>query len=295
MSATLTPQTLNEQFGIPHTVRFEAGPGDLIRAVITGETATAVVYLLGGHVAEYEPVGHKDLLWMSNNSDFRIGSPIRGGVPVCFPWFAAKASDPGAAMHGLARTRMWDVISATEEGDHVTLELATQVDNYHVTHRIVIGPSLQMTLRVQNTGHTPARFEEALHTYFSVSQIQNIEIAGLENASYHDKTNNFALTTQDDQPIRFASETDRVYNNTTATCTLTDPGMQRIITVEKENSNSTIVWNPWIDKAAAMPDFGDNEWPSMVCIETANVSDDAIELQPGETHEMTARITASKL
>ena len=136
-------------------------------------------------------------------------------------------------------------------------------------------------------------FEEALHTYFQVGDVRRVSVEGLENADYLDKTDAGRRKTQPPEPIRIAGETDRLYLNTTSACVLRDPVLERTITIEKEGSANTVVWNPWIAKAKAMPDFGDDEWPGMICVETANAGESAIRLEPGRTHRMSARIKLS--
>lgn len=292
MTATMNPRVLNEQFGIPHTLRFEAGEGDLTQAVVTGEKAMAVVYLHGAHVTEYEPVGHKNVLFTSRWAEFRQGRPIRGGVPICFPWFGDKASDPGSPKHGLARLREWELASARTEGDDVVLELTTTIDAFALTYRVRVGASLELTLITRNTGPAAATFEEALHTYLNVGQVQNVTLEGLGGAAYLSKIEGNQQRTQDDEPLRFTGPIDRIYPANTATCTVYDPDLKRTLTVEKTHARSTVVWNPWIDGAANIPDLGDEEWSNMLCVESGNVGADQVELGPGETHEITARITS---
>jgi D-hexose-6-phosphate mutarotase len=238
---------------------------------------------------------------MSKQSHFSIGKPIRGGVPVCFPWFAARAGHPEGPAHGVVRQAVWNVESLSQDPDGTVFAVFATEDSestralwphaFTLKHRIRIGSSLVMTLEVQNRGGEPFTFEEALHTYFSVSAIQAVDVLGLKGADYIDKVGGFARKTQQDDILRFTAETDRVFPNTTATCVLRDPGLRREIVVEKTNSETSVVWNPWVAKAAAMPDFGDDEWPFMACIETANAGENALTLAPAATHAMTATIS----
>jgi glucose-6-phosphate 1-epimerase len=157
-------------------------------------------------------------------------------------------------------------------------------------YRVTVGSSLELSLEVGNTGDVAFSFEEALHTYFTVEDVRTIEVRGLEGADYLDKVGGATPRSQGPAPIRFTGETDRVYLNTTAACTVHDPGKGRRIVVRKSGSDATVVWNPWIDKARAMPDYGDDEWPGMVCVETANVNAHAVTLAPGGRHTLTATI-----
>lgn len=283
------------RFAIPGLLRFEAGGGDLTRAVATHPAAAGELYLHGAHVTAWQPRGAEPVLFMSEASSFERGEPIRGGVPICFPWFGPKADDADAPSHGLARLRTWQLTGADADDAGVTLELAAIIEPFRATYRVAFGETLTMTLRVQNAGDEPARFEEALHTYLRVGDVKQVEVRGLEGARYLDKAEGGRHTRQGDEPIRFTGETDRVYLDTRAECAVRDPALGRTIHVTKEGSDATVVWNPWVAKSAAMPDFGDDEWPNMVCVEAANVADCGVTLSPGAAHEMVARVAVRRL
>ena len=281
-----TVQSLCEQFKVPG-LHFEAGQGGLTKAVIATPVASGEIYLHGAHVTSWQPAGHEPVLWMSRSSLFQSGKPIRGGVPICFPWFGPHASDPSAPAHGFARTALWEIIDAqgTAEGG-ISLSLQTRIESFSVRFTVEFGSVLQMTLTTEPVPGTSTvlRFEDALHTYFSVSDVRNISITGLEQARYIDKVDGAAEKSATGAAVEFIGETDRVYLHTAATCQLVDPGRERTIAISKSGSLSTVVWNPWVAKSARMPDFGDHEWPEMVCIETANVGGNAIELSPDTSH-----------
>jgi D-hexose-6-phosphate mutarotase len=152
-----------------------------------------------------------------------------------------------------------------------------------------------MALNMRNTGTTPLRFSEALHTYLRVGDVHRVALRGLEGAEYLDKTMGFKRCRQGDQPVTFTGETDRVYLHTQATCALEDPALGRRIVIEKSGSDATVVWNPWQQRAAAMADFDDDGWRTMVCVETANAAEHAITLEPGAEHEMTATLRVEPL
>jgi glucose-6-phosphate 1-epimerase len=291
------------RFEIPGVAHFESGDGGLVRLAVHSPLADAHIYLHGAHVTHFQPRGAEPVLFMSQKSLFLPGKPIRGGVPVIFPWFGARAGHPEAPAHGFARTSDWQVDSISVDGDNVvTVVLALppghqsggwEPHDFTLSYRIAIGHSLSMTLEVKNTGSAPFSFEEALHTYLAVGDVRDTATAGLEGAEYLDKTDGMKPKTQAAEPIRITQETDRVYENTRSTCVVEDPKMKRRITVEKSGSQTTVVWNPWIAKAAAMADFGDDEWPGMLCIETANASANTLTVAPGETHAMRAVISVS--
>jgi glucose-6-phosphate 1-epimerase len=150
-----------------------------------------------------------------------------------------------------------------------------------------------MTFEVENRDATPFTYEAALHTYFHVSDAREVEVTGLEGVEFIDKVDAGTRKQQGAEPLRFTGETDRVFVQTTAPVTLHDPGMKRRIVVEKTGSLTTVVWNPWIAKSAAMADFGDDEWPGMVCIETANAGENAVTLAPGAVHLMSTLISVA--
>ncbi len=287
-----TVQSLCEQFKVPG-LHFEAGQGGLTKAVIATPVASGEIYLQGAHVTSWQPAGHAPVLWMSRSSLFQPGKPIRGGVPICFPWFGPHASDPSAPAHGFARTALWEVTEARTTADGViSLSLQTHIDSFSVRFTVEFGPVLQMTLTTEPGpgSSTDLRFEDALHTYFSVSDVRNVSITGLEQVRYIDKVDGAAEKPATGAAIEFTGETDRVYLATDSECHLHDPGRNRTIAISKSGSLSTVVWNPGIAKSARMPDFGDHEWPEMVCIETANVGVNAVELAPKSIHSTTVVI-----
>ena len=288
---------------IPGLARFEPGAGGLTRLAITSPLAEAHIYLHGGHVTHFQPRGQSPVLFLSGRSFFESGKPIRGGVPVCFPWFGARAGQPSAPAHGFARTMPWEVESLSVDGEQTVLAVLRLTANdetrahwphdFILRHHIVIGQRLSMMLEVENTSREPFTYEAALHTYLAVAAARTAAITGLENAAYRDKTDSFQTKVQSAEPLRFTGETDRIFENTRAACVLHDPAGARRITVEKSGSATTVVWNPWTEKSAAMKDFGDDEWARMVCIETANAGANPITLAPGAKHAMRAVISAA--
>jgi D-hexose-6-phosphate mutarotase len=293
---------------LPASVRVEKGNGGLPRLAVETRHGTAQVYFHGAHVAAWHPAGAAaPVLWISRESLFEPGKPIRGGVPICFPWFGPHATDTTAPGHGFARIREWTLTDAREAADGsvtLTLELASAPGEalppqwphaFRITHTVTIGPTLTMALQVHNPGAAPITYEEALHTYFTVQDVRAVTVTGLEDTDYLDKVTGFSRHNQGKAPIAFTGETDRIYLNTQAATVIHDPGKRRTIAIRKAGSDSTVVWNPWIDKARAMPDFGDVEWPEMVCVETCNVNVHKRTLAPGESQTMTAIIEARPL
>ena len=288
---------LNQRFPLKHAAFLEKN--GLVALAINHPAATGLLYVHGAHVAQWKPAGQSaDVLWMSAKSHFVEGKPIRGGVPICFPWFGPKADNPAAPAHGTVRLRTWDVATVSENAAGVTITLQTQstpadaalgAPSFIIRQIVAFGRTLRMTLEVTNTGSTDGKYEEALHTYLTVADVRHIVVTGLDGAEYIDKVDGMKRK-RHTGPITITAETDRPYVNTTSSVIMTDPGLGRKVTVDKAGSATTVVWNPWIAKAKAMPDFGDDEWPGMVCIETCNAGENALLLKPGASHEMTAEI-----
>lgn len=288
---------------LPDGTRLEEGKGGLERVVLATKDGEGHVYLHGAHVAHFQPRGAKPVLWLSRESQFVSGSPgkpIRGGIPLCFPWFGAKAGQPEAPAHGFARLLPWSLEAVDSEpagGLRASLTLGSSdatrrfsPDEFAARLVVSVSHTLQLELHVRNTGRTPFRFEEALHTYFAVADARRITLAGLEGASYLDKTDAMARKTLGSSPLTLGGETDRVFGGHSGRITIDDPVWGRRIGISRTGSRTAVVWNPWIAKARAMPDFGDDEWPQMVCVESANALDDAVILAAGGTHVLTTTI-----
>ena len=219
-----------------------------------------------------------------------------------FPWFGARAGHPEAPDHGFARTREWALESVDPGSDgSVAVTLSLEADDvtrstwpheFKVRHRVVFGARLEMTLEVENRSGHPLDFEEALHTYLLVGDVGQASIAGLGGGGYIDKTDDMRRKTLATGPLRLNGTTDRVFLNTRETCTVADPVLARRIVVEKAGSTSTVVWNPWHEKASTMADLGDDQWRSMLCVETANAADNAVHLAGGKRHTMRVVIGA---
>ena len=302
MAAPKLLESLNERFAIAGVLEFEAGPGGLIRVVVGGRSAEGHVYLHGAHVTHYRPASQRPLLFLSERSQFAPGKAIRGGVPVIFPWFGARAGHPEAPDHGFARTREWavDSVERTSDGS-VAVTLALEADDatrstwpheFKVRHRVMFGERLEMTLEVENRSGHPFDFEEALHTYVLVGDVGQVSIAGLGGVVYIDKTDDMRRKTLPAGLLRLKGATDRVFLGTRAPSTVTDPVLARRIVVEKTGSSTTVVWNPWHEKASTMADLGGEQWRSMLCVEAANAADDAIHLAGGKRHAMRVVIGA---
>jgi D-hexose-6-phosphate mutarotase len=294
--------SLDERFGIPGLLRFEAGEGGLTRAVVTTSAAIAEVYLYGAHVTRFQLRSSPDALFLSPRSAFSASRAIRGGVPVIFPWFGPNPDDPRAPDHGFARTLEWSVESAQPSGEALSLALvltpsgATRAAWPHafaLRCRVTVGAALEVALTVENRAPSAFVFQEALHTYLHVGDVEAASVHGLEGAAYIDKADGMARRRQGREPVRLRGLTDRVYLDTERACIVEDPVLKRHLRLDKRGSRTTVVWNPGLEVARTMADLGADAWRSMLCLETANVADNAVRLEPGQCHEMSARLTVA--
>jgi len=291
---------LDREFGIPGLASVVEGNGGLPKVRITSPQGTGEMYLHGGHITSWKPAGD-EVLFVSSQSRWEDGLAIRGGVPVCFPWFGAKADDPKAPAHGFVRTKAWQLESVTQAGGAVAVSMFTENDDstkrwwpadFRLVHRATFGSELSLELLVTNTGATSLRFEEALHAYHRIGNFERARLHGLDGIHYLDKTDRNQEKTQQGD-IVITSETDRIYLNTQGAVELEDPVLRRRTRVTKQNSRTTVVWNPWAQKARALSDLGDGEWTQMICIESSNVADFAVVLKPGQQHTMKATVTVA--
>lgn len=265
--------------------------------VYAGAAGKAEAYPYSANLTLWQPPNQHPVIWVSQHSLYQEGTAIRGGVPICFPWFAKGLSANLLPSHGLARLSTWQRESVTEDDNAVTAvytldsadayEAERFAHPYHVSYTIRMGSHLELSYAVTNTGSEPFTFEEALHTYFAVSDVHNIVVEGLDGRDYRDNTNGETYTQDGD--IHFTGEVDRVYN-TADEIRVVDPGWKRTLVITRTNSESAIVWNPWSERASELPDFGDDEWTGMVCVEGANVREAGVTIAPGQTHTMGYRV-----
>ncbi len=288
---------LNSRFAVAGQLEFAEGPGGLTVAKVSNAQGEAMISLSGGHVMTWQPRGEKPVLWLSGYAKFAPGKSIRGGVPVCWPWFGPHEKEAGFPGHGFARTVPWAVDSTEALADGST-RLALTLQQSDATRAqwphpssaqivITVGRELRIDLITHNQGDAPFVLGEALHTYFALGDIRNAPIRGLEGCTYWDKAGGGQTRIQEG-PIVIGSEVDRVYLDTAADCTIDDGSLKRRIRIRKEGSRSTVVWNPWVEKAEKMGDFGPDGYLGMVCVESGNALGNVVTVAPGASHTLTA-------
>ena len=295
-------EELERRFGIPGVARISEGNGGLLRIQTTGSRAEGEMYLHGAHVTSWKPAGNDEVLFLSTKSRWQEAQAIRGGIPICFPWFRAKADDPKAPAHGFVRTRSWQLESIVEDKSGVSVSLSIESDeqtrrwwpaDFRLLHRVVFGPKLTLELICSNTGKTGLRFEEALHTYNRVADVANVRLEGLDAVHFLDNTDSNVAKVQHGD-VTIASATDNAFLGTQNDVDLIDPELRRHIRLEKANSLTTVVWNPWREGAARLGDLGDGEWTQFLCVEASNILAAPVTLAPGEEHKMTAVLSVAK-
>lgn len=296
--------TLNLSYAIPGHVQFKEGPGGLAVAEVSNIHAESTIALQGAHVMTYRPHGQEPVLWLSGYGKFAQGKSIRGGVPICWPWFGPHAEDPKLPGHGFARTVMWEITETRVLPDGASFlrfgliqTEATRAQWPHpssVELLVTVGATLKVELATRNLGEKAFQLGEAFHTYFHISDVAKTEIRGLEGCAYLDKVDNFARK-QQQGVVQIESEVDRVYLDTEADILIEDRGLNRCIRVAREGSRSAVIWNPWIEKADKMGDFGPEGHRGMVCVESANAVDNVISLAPDSVHSLVTVISVEAL
>jgi glucose-6-phosphate 1-epimerase len=290
--------------------RIEKGP--LVCWQIRRGDAELLVAEQGAQILSYREGDAPPIIWLSEQAAFEAGQSLRGGVPVCWPWFgdlrrnpakvqAMYAGEGAAPAHGLVRAIDWTL--ATQDADDASLEFVCPQAReglpgwphpLDLRLRVSLADGLQIELSSGNPGDQPVAFSQALHSYFAVSDIREVAVEGLGGRRYIETLEDWQEREQQGE-LRFAGETDRIYLGLPPTLSLLDAGWQRRISLHASGSRSAVLWNPWIDKAQRLSQFADDAWQRMLCIETANVLDDCVVLQPGETHRLLLRIAAEAL
>jgi D-hexose-6-phosphate mutarotase len=275
------------------------GPNGLQFIDLANAQATATICTQGAQLAHWQPRSQKyPVTFMSAAAQYTAGKPIRGGIPICWPWFGPHATDRSQANHGFARNLLWRAGETEQTGSGATrLALVLNDDErsraiwnrpFRLECRMTVGEVLDVELVTTNTGTLPFTITEALHTYFRIGDIGAIEVLGLDGAAYADSADGSKRKKQSGA-VRFNGEVDRVFLNTETDCSIVDSTLRRRIDICKSGSHSTVVWNPWSQKAGQLADLGsapsdEGSWRQMVCIESANALDNALTLAPGQSN-----------
>lgn len=280
---------------------------------ISSDRAELLIAQQGAQVLSYQQVGEPPLLWLSDQAIFRQGKSVRAGVPVCWPWFGNLQRNPQAVQamyqgtpapaHGLARTRDWKLLGIEEVGEFLRIEFELPEARgdlpgwpHDVELKLVVemGTELKLSLTSRNMGNTPVTISQALHSYFAVSDVRQARVEGVDGLGYIETLAGWEQR-QQQGALTFAGETDRIYLNTPQTLSIVDPHWNRRITLTSSGSRTAVIWNPWTERAKELADMADDGWQRMLCIETANVWDDLVELEPGRSSSLGVRIVSEMI
>jgi glucose-6-phosphate 1-epimerase len=284
---------LNRNYGSPERIAFRECPAGHPLISLADSRGSCEIALYGAHVLSYRPTGQNPVLWRSKRSaKVASGKPIRGGIPVCWPWFGDHPTDAKQPNHGFARLRRWRLLSTAYDSRQTSVRLQLTHDAetltlwpyaFRLELTVSVSDMLSLELIATNKGDAPFTLTQAFHPYFLVRQIDEIRVLGLENTAYQD----LSPTARDDRQhgaLQIQEETDRLYRKTAGDCTLVDPGIGRKIVVSQRGSHSTVVWNPWIEKAKRLSDMENDDYRHFVCVEPANADTDTVTLEPGAEH-----------
>ncbi|MDX8404331.1 MAG: D-hexose-6-phosphate mutarotase [Mariprofundaceae bacterium] len=290
-------EQLNEKHGIAKQLTFVSGKGGMPIVEIKNNLGKASIALQGAHLLDYQTNGESELIWMSEDATFAEGKSLRGGVPICWPWFGPHSSDSTLPGHGPARTTDWNPVASEVMSGGQTKISFELVENdktremcphpLRVQLHVTVGKTLLLELETTNLGKTEFTLGQALHTYFHVSDVRLSHVDGLYGCTYIDKIDGGQRKSQQG-PVMVATEIDRVYLGTGNHVEIIDPAMGRKIIINSSGSASMVIWNPWDATAKKMGDLGQDGFLKMLCVETANAADDVVVLAAGSTHNMGA-------
>ncbi|MCO7514695.1 D-hexose-6-phosphate mutarotase [Pseudomonas guariconensis] len=280
---------------------------------ITSDHAELLIAQQGAQVLSYQRLGEPPLLWLSDQAIFRRGKSVRAGAPVCWPWFGNLQRNPQAVQamyhgeqapaHGLARTRDWQLLGIEDAGSDLRIEFGlpeAQGDLPGWPHEVELkllvelGGQLKLTLTSYNLGNDDVTLSQALHSYFAVSDVHQVQVEGVAGLDYIETLADWEQRRQQGA-LGFTGETDRIYLGTPQRLAIVDPHWNRRITLDSSGSRSAVIWNPWTDRAHELADMADDGWQRMLCIETANVWDDVVTLAPGASHALSVTFASEAL
>lgn len=267
---------------------------------------TARISQFGGQLLSYIPKGKNEIIWLSNKAKLDGSKPIRGGAPICWPWFGpAKNEHKDEPQHGYVRNLNWNITHTTVNQQSMDIILSPQIPNA-LKHKISLTVELKITFSFEtstpvgssnacsielttiNSTDKPQGLSQAIHTYFSIESISNCRITGLNDVNYIDKLDNQVVKNQQGD-ILITEHTDRIYITDLSSVDLQSQNMA--VQISGKGHDSIVIWNPWVDNAKAMPDFDDEGYKHMICVEMANTQN--LTLQPGQTHSLVQSITPS--
>jgi glucose-6-phosphate 1-epimerase len=296
----MTIAQLNSQYGIAGKLQVIEGKGGLPMIEVDNGQAKALISVYAGQVLKFQPSGAAEVMFLSESAYYQSGKAIKGGVPICWPWFGPDPEGKGRASHGFVRDRLWNVVateSLSDGSSKIVLGLTDTAETqaiwpcgFGLAIEVTVGSTLKIDLVTRNTGDQTFSITQALHTYFSVGDVTKTNVVGLSGTEYLDKVDGGQQKSQVGA-VTIVESVDRVYLNVPSTLTIDDAVLNRKIQIESTGSKTAIVWNPWAEISAKMADLGDQDYLKMICVETANAADDVVMVAPGSEARLGAVIS----
>ena len=291
-------EQLNAKFGIAKQIEIIEGNGGLPCISITNSSAKALISIYAGQVLSFQPAGESDdLMFLSDKAYYQEGKAIKGGVPICWPWFGPDPDGSGRPAHGFVRNRLWNLLTTeiTQTGEtKVVLGLVDTEEtraiwphSFELAIAISVGKTLTLELITRNTDVKAFSITQAFHTYFSVGDIDQVKVLGLEGKNYIDKVEK-GVQKQQEGAIKIASEVDRIYTNTSGKLVIDDDKLKRRIIITSQGSKTAVVWNPWAEICSQMADLDNEAYKKLICVETTNAADDIVIIEPGQSFNLVA-------
>jgi glucose-6-phosphate 1-epimerase len=300
----LTAADLNQRFARPGEVEFKVADHGALVAQVANAAGSGAIACQGAQVLTWAPAGQAPVVWLSPDARFQATKSLRGGIPVCWPWFGAHAEDPSMPAHGFARNLDWDIreTATTPEGTRVLMgftpgeaQRALWPHSAELTLAVTMGKTLRLILTTRNKGAEPIAITQALHTYFHVGDIGAVRVEGLEGCDYIDKATRGDPRIQQEGPIAVDREVNRIYLGCPGPVAIVDEALRRRILIDKSGSGSYVVWNPWAETGAKFGDMGPDGYRKMLCVETTNAWTDTAAIAPGAEYALTSEYRVERL
>ena len=291
-------QQLNRNFGINSQLEIISGQGGMPMIRISNGMAMALISVYGAQVLSFQPHDQaEDMLFLSQQSEYADGKAIRGGIPVCWPWFGPDPKGLQRPNHGFVRNHYWqlaktEALSDSETQVSLLFNESFKKENtwrqpFMLMLDIIIGRTLSIKLTTFNTGDKPFSITQAFHSYFRVGDIKRVKVLGLEDCEYFDKLDQGSQKTQKGS-VAVSREIDRVYVEARNDLLIVDPVFKRRIHIHAPNTSTAVVWNPWSKTAKKMSDLANLDYQRFICVEAGNVAFDLIKIQPGSQFSLQA-------
>ncbi len=291
-------EQLNNDHGVAGQVTFVTGEGGFPFINVQNDKASALISVYAGQVLSFQPRhAHDDLLFLSERAYYQSGKAIKGGVPICWPWFGPDPEGLGRPAHGFLRNRMWEVVetSTTPDGDNrIVLGLSDTAETQSIWPRafvlrleITVSDTLNLELVTRNSGSQAFSVTQAFHTYFNVGDISQTSVSGLENTRYIDKVDD-NLEKSQTGAVTIDAEVDRIYLAVGNDLVIHDATLKRRIRITSKGNRTAVVWNPWEKISTEMADLQDDDYLRFICVETTNAATDRVNIRPGSEFRLIA-------